>query len=331
MGILFSGLTLALLLAFIKRQGQRANLFLSSALAITVLKAGGLTPIFLPALGPLLYLYVRERIHPEHRFSRKDILHFCPLLAGYWAPVWLVVIWIVAYLYLSHRLIQNFYDRLRPILMDRPRFAFRRLDRTLFLLGLICLMWLVNDIFCFAVAFTLMGMAVEAMLAHDEGVTLVTPVTDRLDAREKGRRLKETVAKNRLYEDAELTLATLAAKLSIHPHELSRIINIGLDKNFSDFINEFRVREVTRKMHNPAYDRLTLLGIAYESGFNSKRTFNRVFKEITGKTPAEYKNFIEKEAPINKLAPQSRTLPILLRQESPSNWVPVKAHMIKSY
>ena len=53
----------------------------------------------------------------------------------------------------------------------------------------------------------------------------------------------------------------------IHPHDLSRIINMGLEKNFSDFINEFRVREVAGKMLNKAYDRLTLLlGIAYESG-----------------------------------------------------------------
>ena len=71
----------------------------------------------------------------------------------------------------------------------------------------------------------------------------------------------------------------------IHPHDLSRIINMGLEKNPSDFINEFRVREVAGKMLNKAYDRLTLPGIAYESGFkpNSERTFHRVFKEMTGK------------------------------------------------
>src|SRR6202012_5448721 len=101
-------------------------------------------------------------------------------------------------------------------------------------------------------------------------------------------------AANRLYEDAELTLATLAAKLNMHPQDLSRIINMGLDKNFSDFINEFRVREIARKMEDPASDRVTLLGIAYESGFNSKTTFNRVFKEMTGKTPVEYKNSLKK-------------------------------------
>ena len=86
------------------------------------------------------------------------------------------------------------------------------------------------------------------------------PITDRSDAKEKGRRLKEAVAANRFYEDAELTLATLAVKLMVHPHDLSRIINVGLEKNFSDFINEFRVREIARKMQDPAHDRLHAAG-----------------------------------------------------------------------
>jgi putative ABC transport system permease protein len=322
MGTLFSGLTLALLLGSAKRPGQAANLFLSLALAVIVLKTGGLTPAFLPALGPLLYFYVRQRTWPDRRFRRKDMLHFCPLLVGFWMPAWLVVISAIIYFYLSHRLIADFYDRLRPVLMDRPRFAFRRLDRGLLLLGLLCVLSLFNDAFYFAVALVLIGMTVEAILKLDSGIQLAMPITDRSDAKEKSRRLKEAVAANRLYEDAELTLATLAVKLMIHPHDLSRIINLGLDKNFSDFINEFRVREVARKMQDPAYDRLTLLGIAYESGFNSKRTFNRVFKEMTGKTPVEYKNSLRKEGPIDKLAPLPRMRPIILRQESP----PIRAY-----
>ncbi|MFI5162192.1 MAG: ABC transporter permease [Sphingobacteriales bacterium] len=322
LGTLFAGLTLALLLAFSKRIGQTGNLFLSSALLVIVLKTGGLTAAFLPALGPLLYFYVRQQTYPDRRFLRKDMLHFFPLLATYWMPQWLVLILIVAYLYLSHRLIQDFYSRLQPVLMDRPRFAFRWLDQLLLLLGLLCMLWLLNDGFCFAVAFALIGMAMKVMLKPDNSTELATPTTDRSDEREKSRRLREAVAVNRLYEDAELTLATLAVKLNIHPHDLSRIINVGLDKNFSDFINEFRVREIGRKMQDPAYDRLTLLGIAYESGFNSKRTFNRVFKEMTGKTPVEYKNILKKEGPIDKLALWSVKRPVILRSESLPNWAP---------
>src|ERR1700743_1899605 len=200
MGTLFPGLTLALLLGFAKRNGQTANLFLSSALIVIVLKTSGLTPVFLPALGPLLYFYVRQLTCPDQRFRRKDILHFCPLLVGYWIPAWLVSILIIIYLYLSHRLIQDFYSRLRPVLMDRPRFAFRRLDRALLLLGLLCVLSLFNAIFWLTIAFVLIGMAAEVMLKPDNSAQLAMPITDRSDAKEKGRRLREAVAANRFYE-----------------------------------------------------------------------------------------------------------------------------------
>ncbi|MEO6981467.1 MAG: ABC transporter permease [Mucilaginibacter sp.] len=331
MATLFSGLTLVLLLALAKREDQIANLFLSAALAVIVLKAGGLSPVFLPALGPLLYFYVRRMTAANLQFGRKDVLHFSPLLVAYWMPGWLVLISVVIYLYLSHRLIQHFYNRLQPVLMDRPRFAFRLLDKALHLLALLCMLWLFNDAWSFAVAFVLIGLTAEVVLKLDSSTQLATPVTDKYDAREKSRRLKEAVAANRFYEDAELTLTSLAVKLNIHPHDLSRIINVGMKKNFSDFINEFRVRETARKMQDPVYDRLTLLGIAYESGFNSQRTFNRVFKEMTGKTPVEYKNSLKKELPNDKLAIPSHLSRVILRSESPSSWAPIRNYMLRNY
>jgi len=320
MATLFSGLTLALLLGFAKRAEQTANLFLSSALVAIVLKTAGVAPVFLPALGPLLYFYVRRLTSPGRRFHRKDIFHFCPLFVGFLMPAWLVVTSVIIYLYLSHRLIEDFYRRLRLVLMDRPRYAFRRLDKALLLLGLFCASALFSDTFYFAVAFVLMGMTVDIILKPDSNLQLTLPITDRANAKEKGRRLKEAVATSRLYEDAELTLATLAEKLKMHPHDLSRIINMGLEKNFSDFINEFRVREIARKMRDPAFDRLTMLGIAYESGFNSKTTFNRVFKEMTGKTPTEYKNSLKKDVPIHIMALRSQLPPVILRSEPRQKW-----------
>jgi putative ABC transport system permease protein len=312
MATLFSGLTLALLLGFAKRVGQTANLFLSLALAVIVLKTGGITQVFLPALGPLLFFYVRQLTCPDRRFHWKDLFHFCPLLIGFLMPAWLVLVSVIIYLYLAHRLIEGFYRRLQPVLMDRPRYAFRLVDRALLLLGLACVLTLFSDTFYLAAAFVLMGIAVKVILKPDSNLQLTMPITDKANVKEKGRRLKEAIAANRLYEDAELTLATLAEQLKIHPHDLSRIINMGLEKNFNDFINEFRVREIVRKMRDPAFDRLTLLGIAYESGFNSKTTFNRVFKEMTGKTPTEYKNSLKKDVPIHNMALRSQIRQVIL-------------------
>jgi AraC-like DNA-binding protein len=114
---------------------------------------------------------------------------------------------------------------------------------------------------------------------------------------QKGYWLRHQMKAHRFYLDAELSLNSLAKELGISIHELSKIINTGLRKNFNDFVNEFRIQEVVRKMKDPAYDRITLLGIAYDCGFNSKTTFNRAFKEITGKSPAEYKAELKKQRP----------------------------------
>ncbi len=86
------------------------------------------------------------------------------------------------------------------------------------------------------------------MLKLNSSTQLATPITDRYDAKEKCRRLKEAVAANSLYKDVELVLTALAVTLNIHPPDLSRIINVGMEKNFRYFINEFRIRETPRKM-----------------------------------------------------------------------------------
>ena len=254
LGTLFTGLTIALLLLFIKKESQTANLFLSSALAVAVLKTGGLAPFFLAALGPFLYFHVRQLTFPDLRFRGADLFHFSILLVAYWLPDWLILISVVVYLYFSHRLIGRFYARLQPVLMDRPRFAFRRLDGTLLLIGMLCLLAIVNDAFCFVIALVLMVTAINTIVKPNGDLQVTVPITDRPEVKEKGRRLKEAIAASRLYEDAELTLATLAIRLNIHPHDLSRIINVGLEKNLSDLINTFRIREVARKMQDRSYD-----------------------------------------------------------------------------
>lgn len=282
---------------------------------VAVLKAGGLSGLFLPALGPLLYFYVQALTSPGQPFHRNDLLHLCPLMAAWWLPVWLNLISILIYLYLSYRLIQHFYDRLQSVLMDRPRYAFRTLKRVLLLLGVLSLLTFSSSCLFFAIAFVLMVQGAAALLKPDCSPQPNLAQGETADTREKARRVKEAVASGRLYADAELTLATLAGKLAIHPHELSKVINLGLKKNFSDFINEFRVREVIRRMADPSQDKFTLLAIAYESGFSSKTTFNRVFREITGKTPLTYKNGLNKKVPIDKLVRQQGAEQLILRSK----------------
>lgn len=89
--------------------------------------------------------------------------------------------------------------------------------------------------------------------------------------------------------DPELTLSQLAARLNMNTSQLSFLVNNGLDKNFNDFVNHYRVEAVKEKMQDASLAHLSLLGIAFECGFNSKATFNRAFKKLSGEAPTAYK------------------------------------------
>lgn len=88
--------------------------------------------------------------------------------------------------------------------------------------------------------------------------------------------------------EPELTLKELSQKLRIPPRHLSQIINENLQKNFYDFISEYRIEEA-KKMLLSGEDK-TILEILYSAGFNSKSSFNAAFKKHTGQTPTDFKN-----------------------------------------
>ncbi|WP_350285697.1 helix-turn-helix domain-containing protein [uncultured Croceitalea sp.] len=90
------------------------------------------------------------------------------------------------------------------------------------------------------------------------------------------------------YLNPELNLADLAILLGMTRAQLSETINSGFKMNFNDFVNKYRVEAFKEKLLKEEYKKLSLLGIAFECGFNSKATFNRVFKKLTHASPTEY-------------------------------------------
>jgi AraC-like DNA-binding protein len=89
--------------------------------------------------------------------------------------------------------------------------------------------------------------------------------------------------------DCELSLVKLASLMDVSTHILSYIINNAFDENFYQFINRYRIEEAKKQILNPQMNHLSLLGIGFEVGFNSKTVFNTTFKKYTGKTPSEFK------------------------------------------
>jgi AraC-like DNA-binding protein len=102
-------------------------------------------------------------------------------------------------------------------------------------------------------------------------------------------RLNNFLIEEQPYLDSDITLVGLAELLHTTAHKLSYTINAGFDMNFFNFINQFRVEHAKKLLKDPDKQHLSLLGIAFESGFSSKTAFNTSFKKITGLTPSEFK------------------------------------------
>jgi AraC-like DNA-binding protein len=83
-------------------------------------------------------------------------------------------------------------------------------------------------------------------------------------------------------------LSEISAKIGIPSYHFSMTINIEKNQNFHNFINYYRIEEVNKILEDKKYSDTNILDIAYKSGFQSKSVFNRVFKQITGKSPKDY-------------------------------------------
>lgn len=90
------------------------------------------------------------------------------------------------------------------------------------------------------------------------------------------------------YLDPEITLAKLSGILKVKPELLSELLNAHLNQNFFDFINKYRVEEFKLRSINPENKHLSILGIAYECGFNSKAAFYRAFNKFEKMSPTAY-------------------------------------------
>lgn len=99
----------------------------------------------------------------------------------------------------------------------------------------------------------------------------------------------DLIARERMHLDPELTLKRLAAELEMPEKVLSFVLNEGVGSSYRDYINGLRVEEAKAQLADPSRAERSVLVIATDSGFGSKATFNRIFKQFTGRTPTEYR------------------------------------------
>ena len=101
-------------------------------------------------------------------------------------------------------------------------------------------------------------------------------------------RLTNFMEKEQPFLNPTITLRGLAALIEIHPNQLSWLLNEFKGTRFNEFINKYRLMHFIKLIKNPENANFSILGLAYESGFNSKTVFNTFFKKEIGVTPAAY-------------------------------------------
>ena len=109
---------------------------------------------------------------------------------------------------------------------------------------------------------------------------------DPEDAQQMIRKLEKIIQEKELYKNAGLKVGDLARAIQVSPHQLSQLLNDNIGKNFTLFINEYRIKEACRILSEN--NNLTIDAIGDEVGFNSKSTFFASFKKIKGLTPSAY-------------------------------------------
>ena len=149
-----------------------------------------------------------------------------------------------------------------------------------------------------AFPFLVLIMAFIAWLGFDALTRLHTPFpkmdSDKSPVEEapekdwaaEGEQMRKAVIEGEWFLEPRLSVADVARRLATNERYVSQAFNQGAGEKFSDFINRLRIEHAKQKL---IVDKDQILDVALSSGFNSKATFNRVFKETTGQTPSAFR------------------------------------------
>jgi AraC-like DNA-binding protein len=209
------------------------------------------------------------------------------------------------YLILSIRLLKNYQIYVANNFSETSQIRLNWLKIILIILVILCVQWLVEivlrDFFnlYFNYDYSIQILGIMALVLAVGGIRQanLSQVNFEEEVAQKTHiqvdsqileQIKKGMDVQKLYLNPTLTLAEFSKEIKLNPKIVSQQINTGLNKSFNDLVNQYRVEEVKKRLNSTDLQRLTILGIAYESGFNSKTTFNRIFKDFTGVVPRDF-------------------------------------------
>jgi len=278
--------------------------------------------------GPLLFLYVRSLLRVDDLFMKYDWLHFIPTLVIFISLVELdaVVILVFDYARLTSILTYNIlgiieiYRYRKAIIQISSRIIGTEELNWLITLLIITIYNAVMSVFSvifqqfFLQVLVLFGVFAFVQLILYLGVKRpsyfrklsksdfeITHSTDSAkentsssysitDLELLANRVNGYVEKTEIYKNSDLDISTLAANLEVHPKMLSQSLNKVLKKNFSEYINSYRIEESKELLKTASSNNLNIKDVMYDVGFTSRSVFNTLFKKRTGMTPSEYRN-----------------------------------------
>ena len=216
------------------------------------------------------------------------------------------------YLFFSIQLILNYQKSIRDHYSNLEKMKLNWLKIILLVLFFLCIQWFIEAVlrdfyenyYQFNYTTTILGL-LTLILAYG-GITQanLSHITISSNQENESERkieidptilsaIRKNMEEDKAYTDPSLTLKSFSERCKIPSRKISIHINHGIKKSFHDYVNQCRVEETKRQLKAADLTAYTLQSVAYECGFNSKATFNRIFKSFTGLTPSEYLNQLD--------------------------------------
>jgi AraC-like DNA-binding protein len=256
---------------------------------------------------PFIYFYYKATFRNTVQFSRTDLIHLIPvftLTIHSFRFVNLVGFFVfLVYIFMSHQELIQFKKRVQPTQKALKSYHYFWHRNLLILLYVSVILYSLNLIYriipyitgALSYTFLLYLMVFywnRHQQYHKQKNILRKYQNSGLSESEADRyksMLFEKIKSEKLYTDSTLTLNKLAELISIPYYQLSQIINQKLGKNFTEFINEYRIEEAKRLLSHPDYMDEKIESISFDAGFNTPSAFYAAFKKFTNTTPSQFR------------------------------------------
>ncbi len=281
-----------------------------------------LTPAFTLVVGPLFYFFIRGAVNDRTLSATVMALHFLPMLLA--LPFTSNVQWVIAvgtlsqvgYLAACFHLLYRYHLASRAVRSDADSLKLNWVAKGLSVYGLV----IINDVLrlnlqttvpeplkaswyfatvavIFAIVCYLLFRALrqpelfDGMSAYEQSLTQPTQGDEAEDdevARKVFHSIEQTINAHELYKKPRLSVTDVSQATGFNAKDISWAINSAGQQNFCEFINGLRVTAVQQRILTDDVAGSSLLSVAFDSGFNSKSTFNASFKKVLGVTPSQF-------------------------------------------